>query len=555
MTRPVILTVDDDAQVLSAIAGDLRRKFGKDYRIVRASDAAEALAALRQLKDAAEPVALLLSDQRMPGLDGVSFLTEARTLFPNAKRALLTAYADTDAAIAAINQSQVDYYLQKPWDPPDQKLYPFVEELLDDWRSTYRPGYGGAKVIGSRFMPAAHQLKDFLARNHVPYEFFDVEATDDRGEEARTLAAGVELPVVILPEGERLQAPSVADLARKIGLHVEATGTIYDVAIVGAGPAGLAAAVYAASEGLKTILLDREGPGGQAGYSTRIENYLGFPAGVSGADLARRALTQARRFEVEVLSPVEVTGVRLEAPFKYLTVPGTDGALREIACKALVLTPGLAWQRLPAECVDQFEGRGVYYGSAIEARNCRDQDVYVVGAANSAGQAAIFLAGFAKRVIMVVRGKSIDDKMSQYLVKRIKQDSARIEVLYETEVVACRGGEHLEGLALRNKATGEVTEFSTAFLFVFIGAAPCTGWLGNVVRLDERGFVYTGPDLDPAEHLKDWPIARAPFLLEASVPGVFAAGDVRHESVKRVASAVGEGSVAVHFIHRYLASL
>ncbi len=426
MTRPVILTVDDDAQVLSAIAGDLRRKFGKDYRIVRASDAAEALAALRQLKDAAEPVALLLSDQRMPGLDGVGFLTEARTLFPNAKRALLTAYADTDAAIAAINQSQVDYYLQKPWDPPEQKLYPIVEELLDDWRSTYRPGYGGAKVIGSRFMPAAHQLKDFLARNHVPYEFFDVEATDDRGEEARALAAGVELPLVILPDGERLQAPSVADLARKVGLHVEATGTIYDVAIVGAGPAGLAAAVYAASEGLKTILLDREGPGGQAGYSSRIENYLGFPSGISGADLARRALTQARRFEVEVLAPVEVTGLRVEAPFKYLTVPGTDGTSREIACKALVLTPGLAWQRLPAECVDQFEGRGVYYGSAItEALNCRDQDVYVVGAAIRPGQAAIFLAEYAKRVIMVVRGKSLDEKMSQYLVDRIEATATR----------------------------------------------------------------------------------------------------------------------------------
>jgi len=559
MTRPVILTVDDDAQVLSAIAGDLRRKFGKDYRIVRASDAAEALAALRQLKEATEPVALLLSDQRMPGLDGVGFLAEARTLFPNAKRALLTAYADTDAAIAAINQSQVDYYLQKPWDPPDQKLYPYVEELLDDWRSTYRPGYGGSKVIGSRFMPAAHQLKDFLARNHVPYEFFDVEATDERGDEARTLSTGVELPLVILPDGERLQAPSVADLARKVGLHVEATGTTYDVAIVGAGPAGLAAAVYAASEGLKTILLDREGPGGQAGYSSRIENYLGFPYGVSGAELARRALDQARHFDVEVLSPVEVTGVRLEAPFKYLAVPGTDGASREIACKALVLTPGLAWQRLPAECVDQFEGRGVYYGSAIEARSCRDQDVYVVGAANSAGQAAIFLAGIAKRVVMVVRGKSIDDKMSQYLVKRIKHESektgGKIEVLYETEVVACRGGERLEGLTLRNKATGDRTEVSTAFLFVFIGAAPCTGWLADLVRLDERGFVYTGPDLDPAEHLKDWPIERAPFLLEASVPGVFAAGDVRHESVKRVASAVGEGSVAVHFIHRYLASL
>ncbi len=560
MTRPVILTVDDDAQVVSAIAGDLRRRFGKDYRILRASDATEALVALRQLKEAAEAVALLLSDQRMPGLDGVGFLAEARQLFPNARRALLTAYADTDAAIAAINRSQVDYYLQKPWDPPEQHLYPVVEDLLDDWRSQYRPGYGGIKVIGSRFAPLVHQVKEFLTHNHVPYEFFDVEATDERGDEARTLAEGVELPLVIVPGGERLQAPSVGDLALKVGLRVEAKGTVYDVAIVGAGPAGLAAAVYAASEGLSTILLDRDGPGGQAGYSSRIENYLGFPSGVSGADLARRALTQARRFEVEVVSPVDVSGVRLDAPFKYLTVPGPDGSAREIACKALVLTPGLAWQRLPAECVEQFEGRGVYYGAATtEALNCRDQEVYVVGAGNSAGQAAIYLAGFARRVMMVVRGKSLGEKMSQYLVNRIEGKSdeigRKIDVLYQTEVVVCRGAKHLEGLTLVNTASGERTSVDTGFLFVFIGAVPRTGWLGTLVSLDARGFVITGPDLDAENHLKNWPLQRSPYLLEASVPGVFAAGDVRHESVKRVASAVGEGSVVVHFIHRYLASL
>jgi len=560
MIRPVILTVDDDPQVVSAIAGDLRRRFGKDYRILRASDATEALVALRQLKEAAEPVALLLSDQRMPGLDGVGFLAEARELFPNARRALLTAYADTDAAIAAINRSQVDYYLQKPWDPPEQHLYPVVEDLLDDWRSQYRPGYGGIKVVGSRFAPSVHQVKEFLTHNHVPYEFFDVEATDERGDEARTLAEGAELPLVIVPGGERLQAPSVGDLATKVGLSVEAKGTVYDVAIVGAGPAGLAAAVYAASEGLSTILLDRDGPGGQAGYSSRIENYLGFPSGVSGADLARRALTQARRFEVEVVSPVDVSGVRLDAPFKYLTVPGPDGSSREIACKALVLTSGLAWQRLPAECVEQFEGRGVYYGAATtEALNCRDQEVYVVGAGNSAGQAAIYLAGFARRVVMVVRGKSLGEKMSQYLVNRIEGKSdeigRKIDVLYQTEVVVCRGDKHLEGLTLVNTASGERTPVDTGFLFVFIGAVPRTGWLGTLVSLDARGFVITGPDLDAENHLKNWPLERPPYLLEASVPGVFAAGDVRHESVKRVASAVGEGSVVVHFIHRYLASL
>jgi thioredoxin reductase (NADPH) len=560
MTRPVILTVDDDPQVLAAIASDLRKHYAKDYRILRATSATEALDALRTLKDAAEPVALLLSDQRMPGLDGVGFLAQAKELFPAAKRALLTAYADTDAAIAAINESQVDYYLQKPWDPPEQQLYPIIDDLLEDWRAQYRPGYGGVKVIGSRYMPTVHQIKDFLARNHVPYEFFDVELTDERGAEARALAEGVTLPLVILPGGERMEAPGLQDIAPKVGLRVEAKGDIYDVAIVGAGPGGLAAAVYASSEGLKTILIDREGPGGQAGYSSKIENYLGFPAGVSGSDLARRALTQARKFDVEVVAPLNVGSVRLEAPFKYLTVPGADGTAREIACKALVLTTGLAWQRLPADCIEQFEGRGVFYGSAnTEALSARDQEVYVVGAGNSAGQAAIFLAQYARRVVLVVRGKHIGKKMSQYLVNRIEGDTdeigKKIEVLYQTEVAACRGKEHLEGVTLRNRATGEKTDVDTGFLFIFIGATPCTGWLGNLVRLDSRGFVLTGPDLDAAEDLKDWPIERAPFLLEASVPGVFAAGDVRHESVKRVASAVGEGSVAVHFIHRYLASL
>ena len=394
------------------------------------------------------------------------------------------------------------------------------------------------KVIGSRYMPTVHQIKDFLARNHVPYEFFDIEATDERGAESRTLA----------------------DIAKKVGLSVEAKGDIYDVAIVGAGPAGLAASVYAASEGLKTILIDREGPGGQAGYSSRIENYLGFPAGIAGSDLARRALAQAKKFEVEVVAPLDVAGVRLEAPFKYLTFPGTDGTTRQIACKALVLTTGLAWQRLPADCIEQFEGSGVFYGSAnTEALSCKGQEVYVVGAGNSAGQAAIFLAEYAKRVVLVVRGKSIGEKMSQYLVKRIEANDdeigRKIDVLYQTEVVACRGQAHLEGLTLRNRVSGETTDVETGFLFIFIGAAPCTGWLGDLVHLDSRGFVLTGPDLDAAEHLKGWPIERAPFMLEASVPGVFAAGDVRHESVKRVASAVGEGSVAVHFIHRYLASL
>jgi thioredoxin reductase (NADPH) len=560
MIRPAIVSVDDDPQVLAAIARDLRARYSTNYRILRAESAADALKALDALRESAEPVALILSDQRMPLVDGVSFLEQARERYPTAKRVLLTAYADTDAAIAAINRSQVDYYLQKPWDPPERLLYPILDDLLDDWRASFRPGYGGVRLIGSRFTPAVHQVKDFLTRNHVPYEFFDIEAQDDRGTEARALVDGSALPLVILPGGERLAAPPIGELARKVGLATEAKNAVYDVAIVGAGPAGLAAAVYAASEGLQTILLDREAPGGQAGTSSLIENYLGFPSGVSGTDLARRALTQARRFHVEVLSPIDVEALRLEPPFKHLTVSGPEAASREIACKALMLTTGLMWQRLPAECSEQFEGRGIYYGAATtEALNCKGLSVYVVGAGNSAGQAAIHLAGFASRVTILVRGRTLGDKMSRYLVDRIKgkhdEIARRIEVLYETEVVSCRGGEHLEGLTLLNRATGARTDVETGYLFVFIGAAPRTDWLGDLLARDRHGFILTGPDLDRTAHLRGWPLDRLPFLLEASVPGVFAAGDVRHESVKRVASAVGEGSVAVHFIYRYLASL
>ncbi len=565
MIKPLILTVDDDPQVLRAIGRDLVSKYGRDYRVVRAQSGAEGLDVLRHERDSAQPVAMILSDQRMPYQDGVQFLAESRALAPSAKRALLTAYADTDAAIAAINTSQVDYYLQKPWDPPQELLYPIVDGLLEDWRAEYRPGWGGIRIVGSRWMPSVHTLKEFLARNHLPYEFFDVESTDEHGREARELAASsAALPLVIMPDGTRLTNPAVDDVARRSGLRTEATQTTYDVAIVGAGPAGLAAAVYAASEGLTTVLLDREAPGGQAGTSSRIENYLGFPDGVSGHDLARDALLQARRFEVEVLNPIDVKSLRIDGPFKHLRIgDGIEGAeeiaAREISCKALVLTMGLSWQRLPAECAEEFEGRGIYYGAAsTEALNCRDQVVYIVGAGNSAGQAAMHLVDYATKVVMLVRGHDLGDRMSQYLVKRIHECTGQeqgIEVLTRTEVVGCRGSERLEGLTLRNLETGALSKVDTNFLFVFIGAAPQTDWLGDQVARDSHGFIVTGPDLDPARDLKAWPLERPPFLLEASVPGVFAAGDVRHESVKRVASAVGEGSVAVTFIHRYLASL
>jgi thioredoxin reductase (NADPH) len=565
MIKPLILAVDDDPQVLRAIGRDLVTRYGRDFRVVRAQSGAEGLDVLRHERRSAQPVALILSDQRMPHLDGVQFLAEARTHAPSARRALLTAYADTDAAIAAINTSQVDRYLQKPWDPPEQLLYPAVDALLEEWRAEYRPGWGGIRIIGSRWMPSVHTLKEFVARNHLTYEFFDVESSDEHGREARELAAGAAaMPLVIMPDGTRLTDPTVDDVARRSGLKTEATQTTYDVAIVGAGPAGLAAAVYAASEGLTTVLLDREAPGGQAGTSSRIENYLGFPDGVSGQDLARDALLQAHRFDVEVLNPIDVRSLRIDGPFKHLQI-GDDhggaerGAAREISCKALVLTMGLAWQRLPAQCAEAFEGRGIYYGAAsTEALNCRDQVVYIVGAGNSAGQAAMHLVDYASKVVMVVRGHDLGDRMSQYLVKRIRECTDHgqcIEVLTRTEVVGCRGRDRLEGLTLRNLATGAQSTVETNFLFVFIGAAPRTDWLGDQVVRDTHGFIVTGPDLDPSSDLKGWPLERPPFLLEASVPGVFAAGDVRHESVKRVASAVGEGSVAVTFIHRYLATL
>jgi thioredoxin reductase (NADPH) len=561
MSKPLIMVVDDEPQVLRAIGRDLLTRYGRDYRIVRASSGHEAMDALARECDAAQPVALVLSDQRMPGLDGVTFLAEARKLVPSARRALLTAYADTEAAIGAINRSQVDYYLQKPWDPPDQHLYPVIDDLLDDWKHAYKPGLGGVRIAGSRWLPDVHALREFLTRHQIPYEFFDTERADERGEEARTLAGGAAaLPVVFMPDGARLERPRVEDVARGVGLHTEARETTYDVAIVGAGPAGLAAAVYAASEGLRTVLLDRDAPGGQAGTSSRIENYLGFPSGLSGQDLARRALTQAKRFEVEVVTPVDVQQLRLDGPFKYLQVSAGDGDARTISCKALVLTTGLSWQRLPAACADRFEGRGIYYGaSSTEALNCDGETVYVVGAGNSAGQAAMHLVQYARKVVMVIRGRSLGEKMSEYLVKRIESlaesGNRSIEVRTRTEVIGCHGTDRLEGLRLRHAVTGQEEEVSTGFLFVFIGATPRTEWLGDQVARDAHGFILTGSDLDATRDLGRWPLKRAPYLLEASVPGIFAAGDVRHESVKRVASAVGEGAVSVHLIHRYLGSL
>jgi thioredoxin reductase (NADPH) len=577
MAKPVILAVDDDPQVLRSIARDLRNHYGEHYRILRAASGAEAIEAVKEVSSKGDGIALLLSDQRMPNMDGVSFLGEAMELVPDAKRVLLTAYADTDAAISAINRSQVDYYLLKPWDPPEEKLFPILDDLLEDWRASYRPGYDGIKVVGDRWSPLSHQIKDFLARNQVPYQFYDVENSEEGRAvlersviESDVIESGVagstvtgsdlgmedrrkpsSLPIVVLPDGERLASPSLAELADRIGLQTRAEKPFYDLVIVGAGPAGLASAVYGGSEGLRTILIEREAPGGQAGTSSRIENYLGFPAGLSGGDLARRAVAQARKFGVEILAPMEVASLRIEGPYKHLTL--SDG--REITGHALMLSTGVSWRKLTIPGAEALAGKGIYYGAAMtEAAECAESIVYIVGAGNSAGQAAMFFKEYAKRVYMLVRGDDLGAKMSQYLATRI-EDADNIEVMLNTEVHACQGEQRLTAMTLYNNVTGQSEDVPANYLFVFIGAAPRTDWLGDQVARDKRGFILTGTDLEPGTHLKDWPFKRSPTMLETNVPGIFAAGDVRHESVKRVASAVGEGSVSVHFVHRYLSSL
>lgn len=550
MPKPVILVVDDDPEVLRAVVMDLRPRYGRDYRLLPADSGEAALNLLAQLTVREHPVALIVSDQRMPQMDGVTFLSRAASSHPRAKRVLLTAYADTDAAIAAINESRVQYYLLKPWDPPEELLYPVLDDMLDDWRQSYRPGYGGIKVVGDRWSSKGHAIRDFLARNQVPYTFLDVEAT---GEVERIgLTSGLEpseLPLVILPGGRRLRSPTLAELAEKVGLRTKAKEAFYDLAIVGAGPGGLASAVYGGSEGLRTVLVESEAPGGQAGTSSQIENYLGFPAGLSGSDLARRAVAQARKFGVEILTPQLATKLRIDGPYRHLTLADDS----EISAHIVMLAVGVSWSRLPAEGADDFVGSGVYYGAAVsEALNVRGRTVWTVGAGNSAGQAAMYFKDYADRVIMLVRGDSLGTKMSRYLVDRIAA-TENIEVRLDTEVVACRGSGRLQELVLRSVPTGTTESVPAELLFAFLGAAPRTEWLDGQIALDEAGFILTGPDLDRATHLRNWPLEREPYLLETCVPGVFACGDARHASVKRVASAVGEGSVSVTFMHRILA--
>ncbi|MEO0430442.1 MAG: FAD-dependent oxidoreductase [Cyanobacteria bacterium J06656_5] len=550
MDKPVILTIDDDPAVLQTISRDLRKQYGERFRIVRADSGAKALEATQQLKLRGNTVALFLADQRMPGMSGVEFLSQGSEIFPKAKRALLTAYADTNAAIDAINTAQLDYYLLKPWDPPEEKLYPVLDDLIHDWQATFKPEFQGVKVISDRWSPNSHALRDFLSRNQVPYRWLDIESNQE-AQQLVTYAGEKDnpcLPLVLLPSGEKLVKPSTADLAQQVGMQTEAAKPFYDLVIVGGGPAGLAAAVYGASEGLRTVMIEREAPGGQAGTSSRIENYLGFPVGLSGSDLARRAVTQAKRFGVEILTPQEAKAIRLEDNYRIITL--SDGS--EISCHALILAMGVSWRRLTVPGVEQFTGAGVYYGAAqTEAAACQDEDVYVVGGANSAGQAAMYFSKYAHRVRMLVRGESLTKSMSQYLIDQIA-GTDNIEVMPFHSVVEAKGDDRLEEILVKDSQTDEVKTFKTNSLFIFIGATPSTDWLEGTVQRDERGFLYSGPDIPNGT---PWPLERDRFLLETNVPGIFAVGDVRHGSVKRVASGVGEGSICVQFVHRHLANV
>jgi thioredoxin reductase (NADPH) len=552
MGKPIILTADDDPEVLRAISRDLRRKFGQQFQVIRADSGHAALDALQQVKLRSEAVALMLIDQRMPDMTGVELLSEARHLFPQAKRALLTAYADTDAAIRAINDVHLDYYLMKPWDPPEERLYPVLDDMIDDWQAGHRPEFDGVRVLGHRWSPESHAARDFLARNQVPYRWIDLEQ-DPQAVELQKLTGIAEprYPVVLFPDGTVLEQPTTQEIAEKVGLRGHAEVPLYDVIIIGAGPAGLAAAVYASSEGLRAVIVEREAAGGQAGMSSRIENYLGFPSGLSGGDLARRAMTQARRFGTEFLLTQEV--VKLDNAEGVIGVTLSDGT--QISAHALVIATGVAYRRLDVPGVEQLTGRGVYYGAAIaEAVSISGEDVYIVGGANSAGQAAIYFANFAHKVTMLVRGPALSATMSHYLVERIEQ-APNIDVRYHTTVESVGGIDRVEALTLRDTATNKCDMVPASALFVFIGAQPLTDWLDGVLMRDEKGFLLTGLDVTAVGRPKDWPLDRDPFLLETSVPGVFAAGDVRHGSGKRVATAVGEGAMAVMSIWQYRAQM
>jgi len=540
--------VDDDPEVLGAVERDLRQHYRSDYRILKAGSGGEALEAVRQLKERGSPVALFLVDERMPGMTGTEFLREAIKLHPDARRVLLTAYADTQAAISGINDVGLDHYLLKPWDPPGERLYPVLDDLLSDWTAHVRLPYDGIRVAGARSSPRSYAVKEFLSSNQIPYQWVDVDRDPSTRELIRSFGDSSRLPVVFLPDGSHMTAPTNRELAERIGMQTRGRLPFYDLAIMGGGPAGLAAAVYGASEGLRTVLIEQSAPGGQAGTSSKIENYLGFPGGVAGADLARRAATQARRFGAEVLAQ-EVVGLKRQDPYRVLQL--ADGT--ELSCYAVVVATGVALKTLDVPGIESLLGIGVYYGAAMsEAATYRGQDVCVLGAGNSAGQGALFFSRYARRVTMLVRADSLKKTMSHYLIDRIGA-TPNIEVVTGVEVAAARGSERLEKIVIRDIAGGAEREVDAAAIFIFIGARPRSEMMAGLLELDEKGFVLTGPDL-PRDNgrPRGWTLDRDPFLFETNVPGVFAAGDVRSGSSKRVAAAVGEGSGTVGMVHRYL---
>lgn len=553
MRKPVILAVDDEPEVLNAVERDIRHHFHSDYRVMKAQSGREALDTIVQLKKRGTPVALFIVDERMPEMRGTDFLADALKLFPDARRVLLTAYADTETAITAINQIGLDHYLMKPWEPPSEHLYPVLDDLLSEWRAKYRPPFEGVRVAGTAFSGASHAVKEFLACNLVPYQWLDVDQDPTAAALVASISEGpARLPVVLLPDGTSVVQPTPRELAEKLGMQTLPERPFYDLAILGGGPAGLAASVYAASEGLRTILVERYAPGGQAGTSSRIENYLGFPSGLSGTDLARRATAQAKRFGTEILTAQEVAGVARKDPYRIVKL--TDGT--ELNCYSLLIAPGMEVRRLEIPGVEELNGAGVFYGAALtEAATCRGSHIVIVGGGNSAGQGAMFFSRSARKVTMVVRGESLARTMSQYLIERI--DAAmNVEVLTRTAVTAVQGEKRLESVAVTNLDTSEITALPAAAMFIFIGAAPRTEVVAGFVERDAQGFILTGPDLVAnGRRPGGWNPDRDPYFFETSVPGVFAAGDARHGSGKRVASAVGEGAATVSMVHEYLQSV
>lgn len=550
MAKPVILAVDDDPQVLTAVGQDLQRQYRGTYRIVKASSGREALESARQLKQRGTPIALFLVDQRMPGISGTKLLAELRTLFPDARKVLLTAYADTEAAIESINSIGLDHYLMKPWDPPEEKLYPVLDDLLAEWASHATVPFDGIRIAGAQFSPASHAVRDFLSRNLVPYQWIDIDQDASMRAMVTSLPGGAtKLPVVFFPDGSHLVAPTNAQVAQRAGMHTSPTHEFYDVIIVGGGPAGLACAVYAASEGLRAVLIEQHAPGGQAGTSSRIENYLGFPNGVTGADLAQRATAQARRFGAEIITAQEAVAICRNDP--YRTIRLADG--REISSYVIVITTGQSVRMLDVPNIGTYQGCGVYYGAALsEAVLYRDKDVCIIGGANSAGQGALFFSRYARSVTIIVRGAGLRPAMAHYLVERIEA-TPNIDVIAHAEVTGLNGNGHLEEVTLRDVESGATRVLAASAMFIFIGTAPRSDLVAGFLERNEKGFIFTGPDLPKSNgRPRGWTLQREPLMFETSVPGVFAAGDVRANANRRVAMAVGEGSAAIYSIHKYL---